>query len=94
MRGEHGLSKASRFKTWPVWHVDVYKQGLEHARQITDLVSVIIDDVDRSDRHSILSTSASNSGSIAEEIAKLAELRDKGILTDEEFSAQKAKLLS
>jgi hypothetical protein len=72
----------------------IYKQGLEHARQITDLVSVIIDDVDRSDRHSILSTSASNSGSIAEEIAKLAELRDKGILTDEEFSAQKAKLLS
>jgi hypothetical protein len=30
----------------------------------------------------------------ADELAKLAALRDQGVLTDEEFSAQKAKLLS
>ncbi len=30
----------------------------------------------------------------ADEIAKLASLRDQGVLTDEEFSAQKAKLLA
>lgn len=30
---------------------------------------------------------------IAEELKKLAELRDAGILTDEEFASQKAKLL-
>lgn len=30
---------------------------------------------------------------IADEIAKLAELRGSGVLTDEEFHAQKAKLL-
>jgi len=30
----------------------------------------------------------------AEELAKLAALRDQGVLTEEEFSAQKAKLLS
>ena len=31
--------------------------------------------------------------SVADEIAKLAELRDRGIITPEEFDAQKAKLL-
>ncbi len=33
-------------------------------------------------------------GSSADELAKLADLKDKGILTDEEFAAQKAKLLA
>jgi len=32
--------------------------------------------------------------SILEELEKLGELRDKGILTEEEFAAQKAKLLN
>lgn len=32
--------------------------------------------------------------STADEIIKLAELRDKGILTEEEFTAHKAKLLA
>jgi hypothetical protein len=31
--------------------------------------------------------------SIADEIAKLVALRDQGVLTEEEFAAQKAKLL-
>ena len=31
--------------------------------------------------------------SVADEIAKLVGLRDKGVLTDEEFAAQKARLL-
>jgi hypothetical protein len=31
---------------------------------------------------------------VAEELAKLADLRDKGIITAEEFQAQKAKLLA
>ena len=34
-----------------------------------------------------------SSGSIADELAKLKDLRDSGVLTDEEFAAQKAKLL-
>lgn len=72
----------------------IYKQGLEHARQITDLVSVIIDDVDRSEKQSLSSPANNNTGSVAEEIAKLANLRDKGILTNEEFNAQKARILS
>jgi hypothetical protein len=32
--------------------------------------------------------------SVADELSKLAKLRDQGILTDEEFAAQKAKLLA
>jgi hypothetical protein len=36
---------------------------------------------------------AGSSGS-ADELAKLAELKDKGVITDAEFDAQKAKILS
>lgn len=32
-------------------------------------------------------------GSVADELSKLAHLRDQGILTDDEFAVQKAKLL-
>ena len=32
--------------------------------------------------------------STADELSKLAELRDKGVITDAEFNAQKVKLLS
>jgi membrane protease subunit (stomatin/prohibitin family) len=32
--------------------------------------------------------------SAADELAKLADLNQKGVITDEEFAAQKAKLLS
>ena len=41
-------------------------------------------------------TSAQTAGtsvSSADEIAKLAQLKDQGVLTDAEFAAQKAKLL-
>jgi hypothetical protein len=34
------------------------------------------------------------SGGSADELAKLASLRDSGVLTDEEFAAQKSKLLA
>ena len=69
-----------------------YKQGLEHANKIVDLVSVIIDDVDKKEKK-FLTTNMGNS-SVAEELSKLADLKDKGILTDEEFNAQKSKLLN
>jgi hypothetical protein len=36
---------------------------------------------------------AGSGGSSADEIAKLAALRDQGVLTDEEFNTQKAALL-
>lgn len=37
--------------------------------------------------------SSAPSGGLADELAKLAALRDQGVLTDDEFAAQKAKLL-
>ncbi len=37
---------------------------------------------------------AAGTPSAAEEISKLASLRDQGILTDDEFQSQKAKLLT
>ncbi len=37
---------------------------------------------------------AAGSGSSADDLVKLADLKDKGVLTDAEFEAQKAKLLS
>ena len=37
---------------------------------------------------------AAGSGSAADELGKLARLRDSGVITEEEFGAQKAKLLA
>ena len=37
--------------------------------------------------------SAASSGSLADELRKLAELREAGVLSDGEFEAQKARLL-
>jgi hypothetical protein len=37
---------------------------------------------------------AAGSGSSADELAKLADLKTKGVITDAEFEAQKAKLLT
>ena len=37
---------------------------------------------------------ASTSASTADELAKLADLRDRGVISDAEFEAQKAKALS
>jgi len=39
-------------------------------------------------------TTAASSGGTANELAKMAELRDKGVLTEAEFAEQKAKLLA
>ena len=71
-----------------------YKDGLNHAKQITDLVSVIIDDVDRAEKQNLSSVQEIATGSVAEELEKLAALRDKGILTEDEFKGQKMKLLN
>lgn len=43
--------------------------------------------------HSAAPAPAQPAGSVADEIAKLADLHSKGLLSDEEFSAAKARLL-
>lgn len=49
--------------------------------------------VDRAQRDYIRSVAGSDS-SVADEISKLASLRDAGTISDEEFQAAKAKLVS
>jgi hypothetical protein len=39
-------------------------------------------------------SAVASSASVADELAKLAALRDQGVLSEEEFLAQKARLLS
>lgn len=70
-----------------------YKEELQNAQRIADYISVIIDEVDRQQSMNSHPIQLGNN-SVADELAKLADLRAKGILTEEEFSAQKAKLLS
>lgn len=72
----------------------IYDEGLRHAQQISDLVSVIIDDVDRTEKRNLSSAPITVAGSVAEELTKLADLKSKGILTEEEFNQQKTKLLN
>lgn len=74
-----------------------YKQGLKDAQLIADTLSVIIDDIDRAEKKSQnTSTNPDNlsTNSIANELSKLADLKAKGILTDEEFNIQKNILLN
>ena len=44
-------------------------------------------------RHYVLQSSGGAHHSTADELSKLAALRDQGVITEEEFTAQKAKLL-
>jgi hypothetical protein len=50
-------------------------------------------DQEKMTRQYIQDVSGASATSAADEIAKLAALRDKGLLTEEEFNAQKAALL-
>ena len=72
--------------------------GIENAKKIVDVISVIIDEVDKGwmKEHSNLKQekSAQLPTSVADEIKKLAQLKEDGILTEEEFNKQKAILLS
>ena len=45
-------------------------------------------------REYVVQTAGSGTSGAAEEITKLAQLRDSGVLTDAEFAQQKAKLLA
>lgn len=77
----------------PVPDTDVYYQrALSQAQEITDTLVVIIDSVDKA--MGIQKAPASPVAFLADEIAKLAVLKDKGILTEGEFQAQKVRLLN
>jgi len=73
---------------------NIYREGRQHAQRILDLVSVIIDDVDRNNVTATTESKSVSNISIADELTKLADLKEKGILSQDEFDQQKAKLLS
>lgn len=70
----------------------LYQKGISDANKIVDLITFIIDKIDHKSNNS--ETSTQPTISIASEIQKLAELKNQGILTQEEFDSQKAKLLN
>ena len=63
---------------------------------IKDIFSIIIDITDKNiaQTKSNPTPLMSSTSSIADELTKLAKLKDAGILSEEEFNAQKAKLLN
>ena len=75
----------------------LYETYVKNANQAKDVLSVIIDDAKQASvpiaQPITQSVVAPASSSVADELAKLAKLKADGILTDEEFQAQKSKLL-
>lgn len=75
----------------------LYETYVQNANQAKDVLSVIIDDAKQAsapiDQPITQPVVAPASSSVADELAKLAKLKADGILTEEEFQAQKSKLL-
>ena len=77
----------------------MYETYTKNANEAKDILSVIIDNakqiqVSAPVAQPLIQQVPSSSSSIADELAKLAKLKADGILTEEEFQAQKAKLLN
>ena len=77
---------------------NLYETYTKNANQAKDVLSVIIDNakqvqVSTPVAQPLVQQVPSSSSSIADELAKLAKLKADGILTEEEFQVQKAKLL-
>ena len=75
----------------------LYEKYVKNANQAKDVLSVIIDNAKQVSTPTAQPIAqpvvAPASSSVADELAKLANLKADGILTDEEFQAQKKKLL-
>jgi hypothetical protein len=62
----------------------MYARDVRHAQATREAMTALLD----------RGTQSGNSGSTAEELRKLADLRTSGVLTEQEFAAQKAKILT
>lgn len=90
----HELTGYNEIKTTDNLYGHFYKDELQNAQKIADYVSVIIDEVDRQEKQSQVARPISAEGvSVADELKKLASLKEQGILSEEEFQVQKEKLL-
>ena len=79
----------------PAIYIDCWKE-YEDAQKISDKLSVIIDLIDREEKTRLTESSMSKSisnNSITDEIEKLYSLKEKGIISDEEFTKLKESLL-
>lgn len=80
---------------------EIEKVFIKKAEDIKDVFSVIIDDVEQKYKASMLDNTIKVAesikpepiGSVADELVKLADLKAKGLLTDEEYNTAKKKLL-
>jgi ABC-type glycerol-3-phosphate transport system permease component len=72
----------------------VFVYSIARGKQMTEHRVRAAQQNDQAMRQYIRQTTGSAGGSSADELAKLAQLRDQGVLTDQEFAAQKARLLS
>ena len=75
-----------------------YKNAMGEAQKWHGKLKVVIHQADREDRQQEQKETAKTvvtvpQESLADELAKMSELRDRGILTEKEFASQKAKLL-
>lgn len=72
-----------------------YEGLMKEVAGIKDIFAIILDIVDRKVAQQKIAPVEQpvSSNSVADELAKLAKLKADGILTDEEFQAQKSKLL-
>lgn len=73
-----------------------YEGLMKEVSGIKDIFSIIIDIVDKNIAMQKAASAAQTqtSASVADELIKLAKLKDAGVLSEEEFNAQKAKLLN
>lgn len=82
---------------------EAYEERIKTAKEVKDLVDEIVklnraqqDKVVRKteEKKNVLQPSSEQNARVADELLKLAQLKDSGILTEEEFNAQKKKLLN
>ena len=80
------------------WDSDssIYELTIKEAREISDKLSVIIDLIDREEKTKqieLMGNQAPTKSSIADELEKLHSLREKGIISEDEYIKLKEKLL-
>ncbi|MBO5058023.1 MAG: SHOCT domain-containing protein [Prevotella sp.] len=80
--------------SWIQTNGDKYKSFSEFANKIKDLLSVIIDSVDKVEKKTTKQSDTQQQTNITDELMKLAKLKESGALTDDEFTQMKAKLLN
>ena len=72
----------------------VFVYSIARGRHMSDRQVRAAQQQDQAMRQYIRDSAGTAGSSSADELAKLAQLRDQGVLTEQEFAAQKARVLS